>query len=114
MLQQLKGEYYDNEQQREIEMKHARQDYNRIQDPDNKIPEDEPVFLIRGQDQCAVETLRFWATLNRHRGGDKVLSELAERHAYLMKKWQLEMSDDSEKEIQDTTKASQCTTTGDR
>ena len=29
-------------------MKHARDDYNRIQDPAGKIPEDEPVFLLRG------------------------------------------------------------------
>lgn len=26
-------------------MLHARDDYNRIQDPENKIPENEPVFI---------------------------------------------------------------------
>jgi hypothetical protein len=30
-------------------MKHARDDYNRIQDPAGLIPEDEPVFLLRAQ-----------------------------------------------------------------
>lgn len=29
-------------------MIHARDDYNRIQDPENKIGKDEPVLLIRG------------------------------------------------------------------
>lgn len=27
-------------------MLHARKDYMRIQDPENKIPQDEPVFLL--------------------------------------------------------------------
>ena len=43
-------------------MKHAREDYNRIQDPAGKIPENEPVFLLRGQDKFAPATLEFWGT----------------------------------------------------
>jgi len=36
-------------------MKHARKDYNeRIQDTANLIPQDEPVFLLRAQDPCAI------------------------------------------------------------
>ena len=31
-------------------MKHARSDYNSIQDASGRIPEDEPVFLIRARD----------------------------------------------------------------
>lgn len=42
-------------------MRHAREDYNRFQDPSGKIPEDEPVFLLRGQDLLAPATLRCWA-----------------------------------------------------
>lgn len=42
-------------------MIHARKDYNRIQDPENKIPENEPVFLLRGQDELAPDTLRQYA-----------------------------------------------------
>jgi hypothetical protein len=42
-------------------MKHARSDYNRIQDPENKIPADEPVFLLRGQDIYAPVAVLFWA-----------------------------------------------------
>lgn len=38
-------------------MKHARKDYDRFQDPANKIPEDEPVMLFRAQDQYAVDAL---------------------------------------------------------
>lgn len=47
-------------------MKHARADYDRIQDPDGKIPEDEPVFLLRAQDKFAAETLRYYAHLVQH------------------------------------------------
>lgn len=39
-------------------MKHARPDYDRIQDPAGIIPEDEPVFLLRGQDRYAAPQLR--------------------------------------------------------
>lgn len=35
-------------------MRHAREDYNRIQDPAGKIHEDEPVFLMRAQDALFV------------------------------------------------------------
>lgn len=41
-------------------MKHARKDYDRIQDPAGKIPEDEPVFLIRGQDRLGAEIVLEW------------------------------------------------------
>lgn len=43
-------------------MRHARLDYNHIQDPKGKIPEDEPVFLLRGQDICAPQAVIAWAT----------------------------------------------------
>ena len=35
-------------------MIHARDDYNRIQDPAGKIPADEPVFLLRAQDELGI------------------------------------------------------------
>ncbi len=44
-------------------MKHARKDYDRIQDPEHQIPEDEPVFLLRAQDRTAAETVRHWVIL---------------------------------------------------
>lgn len=69
-------------------MKHARDDYNRIQDPSGKIPKDEPVFLLRGQDISAPETLRNWAIANIRNGGDQELSRLANEHALKMEEWQ--------------------------
>lgn len=45
----------------ETRMRHARADYNRIQDPLNLIGEDEPVFLLRAKDVSAPFVVRFWA-----------------------------------------------------
>lgn len=68
-------------------MKHAREDYNRIQDPENKIPHDEPVFLIRGQDMVSGDAVRAWAYLNEKAGGDATLTESARQQAALMDEW---------------------------
>jgi hypothetical protein len=69
-------------------MKHAREDYNRIQDPENKIGEDEPVFLLRAQDLTAPNTLEYWADANQLRGGDQTLIGMARRQANAMREWQ--------------------------
>lgn len=69
-------------------MKHARADYNRIQDPEGKIGEDEPVFLLRAKDVSAPATLRYWAQQNLRNGGDPLLSELAMSQANNMVLWQ--------------------------
>lgn len=67
-------------------MKHARSDYDRIQD--NIIPVDEPVFLLRAQDKTAAEVVRYWAQLNtRLPDGDRHAVELAVAHATLMEQW---------------------------
>ena len=72
-------------------MKHAREDYNRIQDPENKIPEDEPVFLLRGQDFTAPATLRFWANANRMNPlADMRIITMVEQWANKMEEWQHE------------------------
>lgn len=68
-------------------MLHARPDYNRIQDPANKIPADEPVFLVRGQDHVGAEVVRAWARANTATGGDPVMSEMAMQHAAKMDAW---------------------------
>jgi hypothetical protein len=69
-------------------MKHARNDYNnRIRDIYALIPDNEPVFLLRGQDQVAAETVRFWADRNDEAGGDPELSKLARQHADEMDAW---------------------------
>lgn len=74
-------------------MKHAREDYNRIQDPEGKIPADEPVFLLRGQDPAAADTVRFWASrveLLAEQAGKPVpeIAKVARDHADLMDEWE--------------------------
>ena len=68
-------------------MKHARSDYDRIQDPAGLIPDDEPVFLIRGQDAIGAATVQFWAGLNKQMGGDPKITAMAEAQAKEMLEW---------------------------
>jgi hypothetical protein len=69
-------------------MIHARKDYTeRIQDTANQIPADEPVFLIRAQDQVGHLAVRAWAHLHRVNGGSDTAYSLAMRHADLMEQW---------------------------
>ena len=70
-------------------MKHARKDYDRIQDPAGKIPENEPVFLIRGQDAAGPATLRFWADEAELQGSSKEITNMVREHANKMEDWQL-------------------------
>lgn len=67
-------------------MKHARTDYDRIQDPDGKIPADEPVFLIRGQDKLAAKVLDYYAMAARAEGLYDI-AMLTEAHAERMRQW---------------------------
>lgn len=68
-------------------MVHAREDYARIQDPDKKIPEDEPVFMVRAKDKVAAATVEAWANLHEAAGGDKAMSDMARAHAQKMRDW---------------------------
>jgi len=69
-------------------MKHAREDYNRIQDPEGLIPDDEPVFLLRGQDILAPSLLRSWAIQLLDKGGSGVMAEMVMKWSKEMEKWQ--------------------------
>jgi hypothetical protein len=69
-------------------MKHGREDYNRIQDPAGLIPEDEPVFLLRGQDRLAPDVLRHWAHQLLESGGDGKMAQMAMQQANDMLVWQ--------------------------
>ena len=69
-------------------MKHARIDYDRIQDPAGLIPADEPVFLIRGQDKLAVATMIFYANLAKSMGVEDDLVGLVEQHIDAVEAWQ--------------------------
>lgn len=62
-------------------MIHARPDYNRIQDPENNIPRDMPVFLLLGCDRYAADTVRFWASQVEESGGDPAMVRMAREHA---------------------------------
>jgi hypothetical protein len=69
-------------------MKFTRDDYNRrIVDLEGKIPDDEPVFLLRAQDKHAPETLRFYAKLLMEEGNVSMAEELL-NHARNMIVWQ--------------------------
>jgi len=70
-------------------MKFGREDYNkRIIDTENKIPVDEPVFLLRAQDKFAPKLLLQWAMEVRLAGGDPKVAAEAEEHAQNMLDWQ--------------------------
>ena len=69
-------------------MKHARKDYDRIQDPSGKIPVNEPVFLLRGQDLMAPDTVRFWADAAEQAGADPAIVMVAREQAIKMEWWQ--------------------------
>lgn len=73
-------------------MKHAREDYNRIQDPEGKIPENEPVFLIRGQDLAAPATLYAYAVFAAKNGASDDLITATLQQARRMEKWQREVA----------------------
>jgi len=67
-------------------MKHAREDYNRFQDPAGLIPEDEPVFLLRGQDALACKAVAYYAQLCEEVQSPEI-AEKARIHAELMESW---------------------------
>jgi hypothetical protein len=71
-------------------MIHARDDYNRIQDPAGKIPEDEPVFLIRGQDFIAPHILQCYVNAAEANGYPADLIQKAREHIDRMNVWQHE------------------------
>jgi len=70
-------------------MRFGREDYDRrIIDTDNKIPQDEPCFFLRGKDVLAPALLLEWAKQLRLSGGDPNMASNAEEHAQLMIDWQ--------------------------
>jgi hypothetical protein len=76
-------------------MIHAREDYNdRFQDAAGMVPENEPVFLIRAQDQVGHHAVRVWAHLHRLSGGSDVAYTMAMRHADLMEQWPIKKAAD--------------------
>jgi hypothetical protein len=69
-------------------MQFTREDYTRrIIDMENKIPIDEPAFLLRAQDVHAPATLRYYASLLEDAGNTDMANELR-LHAKHMIVWQ--------------------------
>lgn len=70
-------------------MKHARDDYNgRIVDLEKKIPEDEPVFLLRAQDMVAPKVVDFWVKEADALGAKPNIVNAAREQAARMRTWQ--------------------------
>lgn len=51
------------------------------------IPDDEPVFLVRGQDVNGGGTVRFWANMALGSGADPEIVRIAREHADKMDAW---------------------------
>lgn len=51
------------------------------------IPDDEPVFLLRGQDRHAANTVRYWADQVARDNGDEDIIKVALEHANKMDAW---------------------------
>ena len=70
-------------------MRHARSDYDRIQDPAGLIPDDEPVLLIRGQDTLAPLMARFYALATRSTDeGSEGIARRLDQWAAVIEDWQ--------------------------
>ena len=54
---------------------------------DDIIPDDEPVFLIRGQDAVGGAAVRCWADLAACAGADPKMVAMAREHAKAMDAW---------------------------
>lgn len=68
-------------------MKHARPDYNRIQDPQGIIPHEEPVFLFRAQDKYGHLLVERYAEWLEADGVDPEMVQTVRDHAARMKAW---------------------------
>lgn len=68
-------------------MIHAREDYQRIQDPACIIPHDEPVFLLRAQDPCAAIAVDAWANAAELSGASREIVASARKQAERMRLW---------------------------
>lgn len=76
-------------------MKHARPDYDRFQDPEGKIPEDEPVFILRAQDKHAAMAVAFYAgALEYDPDVDEEMVKVCKQWAMKMKAWPIQKSPD--------------------
>jgi len=82
-------------------MIHARKDYDeRIQDSANLIPADEPVFLLRGQDEFGGDVTAYWARLYADKyGADNPVVVAVMKHAGQMDRWPTKKQPDTPEEM---------------
>jgi hypothetical protein len=69
-------------------MKHANPKYEHIQDPSGTIPQDEPVFLLRGTDPATPAAIETWAVINQHLGAPTARICESLRHSERIRKYQ--------------------------
>lgn len=69
-------------------MKHARADYDEIQDPREEIPEDEPVFILRGQDVCTPVAMQAYIDSARFNGATENFIAAIDAHLVRVNEWQ--------------------------
>ena len=69
-------------------MRHARTDYDRIQDPDNKIPDNEPVLLFRGQDKHSLAIAYEYLRLLEESGGQPEMKRALQKQIKRIEAWQ--------------------------
>jgi hypothetical protein len=72
-------------------MIHSRDDYQYIQDPTGRIPDSEPVFLLRGQDPAAPFAIRSYAQKIELLGADKAMVRHCVAQADAMEGYQDEL-----------------------
>lgn len=76
-------------------MLHARPDYQRFQDPEGKIPVDEPVMLYRAQDKYfEAVCLHYAALLAADSEVDQRMTEMVVHHAKLGRDWRVHKTPD--------------------
>jgi hypothetical protein len=69
-------------------VRHGRFDYDeRIQDAARIIPEEEPVFLLRGQDPAAAAAVRAWCAVAADLETDPAVIDRARAWADRMEQW---------------------------
>jgi hypothetical protein len=75
-------------------MIHARADYDRIQDPEHRIPDNEPVFLIRGQDRFGADAVAAYANMLEREDPGNPLIHMAREHVSRMRAWKVHKTPD--------------------
>ena len=74
-------------------MIHAREDYNRIQDPWERIPKNEPVFLFRAQDRWAWIVVLVYAVIN-YVVGNREVADTSFKWVERMREWPVKKEPD--------------------